>query len=106
MTLENIELLVPSAFYLGQNSPNPFTKMTKIKYCLPKKVKVNLTLINTKNKRVRELVNGIQEAGTYEIKIDGNDFPHGFNNYQLKAFDLEEGASLIFIKTKKMLLIK
>jgi len=101
-----MEELVPSKFYLSQNSPNPFKETTKIKYCLPVKTKVNLTLFNSNGEKVKELLNSKQEAGTYEIKFDGHDLPDGYYYYQLQAVDPESCSRETFVETKKMILIK
>ncbi len=106
MNFDKMEVLVPSEFYLSQNSPNPFKDMTKIKYCLPCKTKVILTLFNSTGEMIKELVNKIQEAGTFEVEIDDHDLPDGYYSYQLEAFDVEARSSQIFIETKKMILIK
>jgi len=99
-----MEDLVPSEFYLSQNSPNPFKEITRIKYCLPVKSKVNLALFDSNGKKMKELVNKIQEAGTYEVKLDGHDFADGFYNYRLLACD--SGSGQVFVKAKKMLLAR
>lgn len=95
-----MEELVPSEFHLSQNSPNPFKDSTKIKYCLPVNTKVNITVFNSDGEKVRELVNKIQEAGTYEtiLELDEQNFPNGFYYYRFEA-----GS---FVETKKMTLIK
>jgi hypothetical protein len=93
-----MEELVPTEFFLSQNSPNPFKNSTKIKYCLPVKTKVNLTVFNSDGEKVKELANRIQEAGTYETILDGNYFKNGFYYYRLEADS--------FVETKKMLSLK
>ena len=104
-----MEELVPSEFYLSQNSPNPFSGRTKIKYCLPVKAKVNLILFDSNFDKVNELVSKIEEAGTYEIEFDSRDFPDGIYHYQLKVVDPElfqpfgqKESKQIFISTRKM----
>jgi hypothetical protein len=98
--------LVPSEFFLSQNYPNPFKEVTNIKYCLPVKTKAHLTVSNSNGNKVKELLNDIQEAGTYEIKFDGCDAPEGYYYYTLKAVNPELSSREIFIETKKMVLIK
>jgi len=101
-----MEEFVPSEFYLSQNFPNPFNRQTNIKYCLPVKAKVKLNLYNSDGGLVRELLNNIQEAGTYEIKLGSNDFLEGQYYYVIEAVDLSSGLKKIFNDTKKMLLQK
>lgn len=100
-----MEELVPSEFYLSQNFPNPFKDSTKIKYCLPVKTNVNLTVYNSDGEKVKELVNTIQEAGTYEIKLESSDLPSGYYYYRIQAVDTSTGALKPFIETKKMILL-
>ena len=97
---------VPSEFYLSQNSPNPFSEYTNIKYCLPVKAEVNLNIYDTDGNIVKELVNDIQEAGTYEIKLNSLDFSEGQYYYAFEAVDMCSGLNKIFKNTKKMILLK
>ena len=98
--------LVPSEFFLSQNYPNPFEDKTTIKYCLSEKSKANLIIFNSAGEKVMELFNKVQKAGTYETIIDSHDFPVGVYYYQLKAVDPKSGERELFVKTKKMVLIK
>jgi len=106
-----MEELVPSKFFLSQNFPNPFSDETKIKYCLPVKTKINLTVYNSDGVKVKELVNKIQDAGTYEAKFENGSLSAGTYYYTIQANDpssnsLQEEAGQKFIETKRMLLIK
>ena len=101
-----MEELVPSKFLLSQNFPNPFKEITKIKYCLPVKIKVKLTVFREGGENVKELVNKIQKAGTYEFKFASYDLPDGIYNYQLQAVDLESNSRQVFFETKKMILLR
>jgi len=110
--------LVPTEFFLSQNFPNPFKDSTKIKYCLPEKMKVNLTVYNSDGEKVKQLVNQIQRAGTYETSLDGSDFKNGFYYYRLEAVPTgrqagspsagfpEGQAGQSFVETKKMVLLR
>ena len=97
---------MPSEFYLSQNSPNPFKESTKIKYCLPVKSKVKLIIYNSDNKKVKKLVSKVQEAGTYEIKLDRCDLLEDYYYYELKAIGFPVGLKKVFNEMKRMLLIK
>ncbi len=98
-----MENLVPSEFYLSQNFPNPFSETTKIKYCLPVKAEVSLIVFNTSGEKVKELVDNIQEAGTYEIILDNCDFSSGNYYYKLSAVDLGSGLKRVFNETREMI---
>ncbi len=97
---------VPSNFILSQNFPNPFERETKIKYCLSAKTKVNLDVFNSDGEKAKELVNIVQDAGTYEVKLDVGDFPDGSYYYRIQALDTSTGAIKPFIDIKKMILLR
>jgi hypothetical protein len=61
--------LVPSEFRLSQNYPNPFTKKTTIKYCVPYKTKVRIIIYDSEGEMIEKLVDEKQEAGTYEVEF-------------------------------------
>ena len=90
--------LVPSHFYLSQNYPNPFKDKTTIKYCVPDKTFIKLTVLDSDMKIINELENEIKEPGTYEVKFETNGFKGGTYFYRLEA----KGYN----KTKKMILIE
>ena len=98
--------LVPSEFYLSQNYPNPFKYSTKIKYCLPERTKVNLTLFSSDGKKMKELVNEIQEAGTYKVKLNGCDLQAGDYYYRILAVDPITGTKELFVEMKEMILLR
>jgi hypothetical protein len=62
--------LIPTEFYLSQNYPNPFSGKTTIKYSLPSKTRVKLTVYNSKGEMIKNLVDEIKSAGTYEIEFE------------------------------------
>jgi hypothetical protein len=100
--------LVPSEFHLSQNYPNPFKDKTTIKYCVPDKTLITLTVLDSDMKIIDELENEVKEAGTYEVEFDATALSGSVSTiggyassvyfYQLKAGD--------FIETKKMILLK
>ena len=91
--LENV-----SEFKLDQNYPNPFNPMTRISYTLPVRTSVKLRVYDLLAQVIAELVNGIQEAGRYEVTFDGSNLPSGAYFYKLEA-----GS---YIEVKKLLLVK
>lgn len=94
---------LPRTFSLSQNYPNPFNPTTTLTYLLSSRVPVSLKIYNLLGEEVRELVSGIQDAGTYPVEwdgtaIDGRVLPSGVYTYQLVAGSYRE--------TRKMLLLK
>ena len=65
----------PEAFALSQNYPNPFNLETKIQYSVPDKtdkfVPTLIQVFDIAGRKIRTLVKGVQEAGTYVTTWDG-----------------------------------
>ena len=90
--------MVPEIFILEQNYPNPFNPSTSIKYSIPEGGFVTLDVYNLLGEKVTSLVNGVQEAGRYEINFDASNLASGIYVYSLRS-----GS---FNLVKKMLLMK
>ncbi len=89
----------PSTFDLKQNYPNPFNSATIIKYSLPEKSFVNISLYNIKGERVLELVNEEKEMGTYIIKLNGDKLSTGVYLYRMyTSSGFESSKKLIILK--------
>jgi len=93
-----VEITAPVEFTLEQNYPNPFNPSTVIKYSIPDNGFVSLVVYNLLGEKVASLVNGVQDAGRYEINFDASNLASGIYVYSLKA-----GS---FSSVKKMLLMK
>jgi len=88
-------LLVPR---LSQNYPNPFGKITEIRYQIPKGVDsrqksvVSMNIYDITGRLVRTLVNEAQEPGYYKVLWDGKDdlgkaVASGIYFYRIEAGD-------------------
>ncbi len=88
----------PGRLELSQNYPNPFNPSTTIRYGLPARSHVTLTVYNTLGQQVAKLVNGEQEAGYHEVKFDGSKLASGVYLYRMQA-----GS---YVETRKLLLVK
>lgn len=101
-----IDEFIPSEFYLGQNFPNPFKEATTIKYCLPVKSKVTLSIFNAEGELIAQLVNEIKKPGTYEKEVKIKDVPAGKYYYVIEAIDLSTELNNTFSETKMMILLR
>ncbi len=89
---------LPKVFSLAQNYPNPFNPLTSIRYGVPEKSHVTMSVYNTLGQCVVLLVDEKQEAGYHEVTFDGSGLTSGVYFYRLQAGD--------FVQTKKLLLMK
>jgi flagellar hook assembly protein FlgD len=65
--------LVPQAFELSQNFPNPFNPSTSISYMIPVGANVRLEIYSVIGQRVRLLDEGYRPPATYSVMWDGRD---------------------------------
>jgi len=93
---------LPAVYALEQNYPNPFNPSTVIKYALPQKAYVTLTVYNTLGQRVALLVNQHEEAGYHNVVFDNPGLASGVYFYRIHA----AGSKESFVATKKLLLLK
>jgi|WetSurMetagenome_2_1015567.scaffolds.fasta_scaffold490202_1 hypothetical protein len=88
----------PTQLSLEQNYPNPFNPSTTIRYSLPNRSHVVLTIFNALGQQVTQLVNDELEAGYHEAKWDASSLSSGVYFYRLQV-----GS---FVDTKRLMLLK
>lgn len=93
--------LVPSEFSLGQNYPNPFKDKTTIKYCVPQKCRVVLTVLNSDGEIVQQLVDEEKLPGTYEVVFESKKLPSGMYNYKMITESYTETKQMICSNVEK-----
>ena len=89
---------VPRVYVLEQNYPNPFNPSTTIRYGLPSRSHVTLSVFNTLGQLVAVIQEGEQEAGFHEAVFDASGLASGVYLYRLRAGD--------FVQSRKLLLLR
>ena len=89
---------LPGDFTLSQNYPNPFNPSTTIRYALPARTRVTLTVFNTLGQQVATLAEGEMEAGHHDVTFDASKLASGLYLYRLRAGD--------YVQTRRLLLLK
>jgi hypothetical protein len=72
------------------NTPNPVRAQTTIRYVLPERSQVRLSVYTLQGKRVAQLVRETQRAGTYQVDFQAGDLPSGLYLYRLETRDHRE----------------
>jgi hypothetical protein len=88
----------PGVFRLYDNYPNPFNPTTTIRYALPERSHVTLTVYNTLGQLATTLMNDEEPPGYHEVKFDGSNLASGVYFYRMQA-----GS---FVATRKFLLLR
>jgi hypothetical protein len=99
----NDDIVLPTEYILYQNYPNPFNPVTTIRYALPERKNVEITIYNILGQRVKLFTEENVSAGYHEIKWNSrNDhnqmLASGVYIYQIKAGN--------YVNQKKMILLK
>ncbi len=93
---------IPSRFYVGQNYPNPFNPETKINFEIPEDGFVSVVVYDYSGREVSELVQGNMKAGYQSVDFNGMSLPSGAYIYRINF--QKDGKMLS--STKMMMLIK
>ena len=95
--------LTPENFALHQNYPNPFNPITIIQYDLPESKFVNISIYDVTGRKIKSLVNSVQDTGYRSINWDAtNDLGQSISA-GMYIFTIQAGE---FRQTKKMVLLK
>jgi FlgD Ig-like domain len=91
------------AVSLAQNQPNPFNPATTIRFVLPARENVTLTIYDANGHLVRTLVNEVQSHGAHEVTWDGRDANNvvmgsGVYFYRLRAGKVTESKKMVLLK--------
>jgi len=104
LSIENTQSgLMPDAYLLYQNFPNPFNPVTTITYQIPQYDRVNIAIYNIKGQEIKSLLNWFQNPGTYSVIWNGTDnagnpVPAGIYIYYLNTQFFQSNRKLVLLK--------
>ena len=98
MSVSEKQATIPAEAFLFPNYPNPFNPSTTIRYALPQRSHVTLSVFNTLGQEVASLANETQEAGYHDVKFDGSGLASGVYFYRLRAGDYVASKRLILVR--------
>lgn len=96
----------PQQVGLDQNYPNPFNPRTVIRFRLPVRSRVSLTVVNTLGQEVAVLVQGTLGEGVHLAEWDAADEPSGVYFCKLAAFGSADPAGAAVLDVRKLLLVR
>ena len=95
--------VLPTAYALAQNFPNPFNPTTTVQFDLPAASRITVKVYNILGEQVRVLAdNAAYDQGRYELSFDASALSSGVYYYRLDA----TGATGSYTQVKKMMLMK
>lgn len=85
-------------FILFQNYPNPFNPVTKLKFVLPFRTEVKITLNDILGREISTLIDEEVESGTHEILIDGSNLSSGNYFVRMNAGTVQKIQKITLLK--------
>jgi hypothetical protein len=97
------QFVVPTAFALLPNTPNPFNPETTLRFALPHEGVVELSIYDALGQQVRVLVDEVRAAGAYAAMWDGRDalgkqVSSGVYFYELRAGEYRQMRRMLLLK--------
>lgn len=89
---------LPDHVVLHQNFPNPFNPTTTIRYSVPERARVSLTVYNALGQQVARLVDSEVEKGDHEVRFDASGLPSGVYFYRLQAGSTNQVRRLVVMR--------
>ncbi|REL38472.1 T9SS C-terminal target domain-containing protein [Rhodohalobacter sp. SW132] len=95
---EELKNETPSSLQLDQNYPNPFNPSTQIRYSIPERDHITLTIYSLDGRKVTVLYDGVQNAGSHSITFDAAMLASGIYLYKLEAGGMQTSRMMTMIK--------
>jgi hypothetical protein len=97
------ETILPQAFSLAQNHPNPFNPETTIRFSPPRSQRVALDVYSVAGQKVATLLHGQRAAGRHSVRWDATDdhggqLASGVYLYRLSSADDVETRKLVLMR--------
>lgn len=98
---------IPEQYFLEQNYPNPFNPSTMIKYGLPERSHVTITVYSVIGREIATLIDEEQSAGIHEVQwvIPQQGIASGVYYYRIEAVPVD-GQEESFTEIKPMVILK
>ena len=89
---------LPDGITLLQNYPNPFNPSTTIRYNIPERMHVVISVYNMLGQQIAKLIDEELEAGSHAVKFDATILPSGVYIYRLQAGESVQSKKLMLLK--------
>ena len=83
--IDDAHTVVPAAFSLEPNYPNPFNASTTIRYAVPTPSEIRLTVYDITGSKVAVLDQGLKTAGLHAVTFNADNLSSGLYLYRLET---------------------
>ncbi len=88
----------PENIHLFPNYPNPFNPETTIRFELPRRSWVRLTVYNTLGETVQELINRTMSAGIHTVRFKAHNLPSGIYYYRIRTDHFQQTGKMMLVR--------
>ena len=88
----------PVHYSLDTVYPNPFNAEARIDFNVPESAWVDLTLYDIRGARVRQILSGNYEAGSYQSVLNGNELSSGVYVVEMLSTDFQQKRKILLLK--------
>jgi hypothetical protein len=88
----------PDKINLYPAYPNPFNPATTFRYDIPKDANVQIVVYNIYGQKVADLINKMQNAGSYQLTWDAAELPSGTYMIRLQAGSYMQKRKCVLMK--------
>jgi len=96
--IEPIATGLPEKYSLGQNFPNPFNPVTKIRFELPSAGLTSLVVYDNLGRVIEEPLSEELSGGVYEINFEASKYSSGIYYYELSSGNFRDVKKMTLIK--------
>lgn len=89
---------IPLRYWLSQNYPNPFNPATAIRFSVPSRQMVSLTVFDILGRTVSTLVNNFVEQGVTTVAWHASSFSSGVYFYRLQTDHFTQIRKMVLLK--------
>ena len=90
--------ILPGQSFTMENYPNPFNLSTMIRYRLPARALVSISIYNLLGQRVATLDPGLQESGMHSVSWDADAFPSGIYFAWLQTLEQTKSTKMLLLR--------
>ncbi len=98
----DVNINLPSKFFISQNYPNPFNPLTKIDFAIPSAANVKIILYDIRGREIKTIFNGNAAAGYYTETFSSDNISSGTYFYRIEAVT----PSQKYYEIKKLVILK
>ena len=89
---------IPENLYLSQNYPNPFNPISTIKYGIPNRDNIDISLYDLNGRKIKTFINTIHQEGHYELTITSDNLNSGLYLIKIISSDGAQSRKITVLK--------